>query len=143
VPVFALQCAVFGIVRRRRAGGGKVRNAIERSILGRFAADALKEYGDRPQGLYVFDYLFEDCGEGDESGEDDGEVSVDLDVAVVLADGDWSYLDEKKRLVSHTFDILLATDVLIRAWPLPASAWHDPSTYRNPSLVRLMKRRGA
>jgi hypothetical protein len=117
-------------------------NAIERSILGRFSADALNEYGDRLRGLYVFDYLFDEYGQddADESGEDDGEVSVDLDVAVVLADGDWSFLDEKKRLIALTFDILLETDVFIRAWPLPASAWRDPSSYSNPSLVRAIKR---
>jgi len=104
-------------------------NAIEGSILGRFSADARKEYGDRLRGLYVFDCLFDERGQdnADESGEDDGEVSVDLDVAVVLADGDWSFLDEKKRLIALTFNILLETDVFIRAWPLPASAWHDQS----------------
>jgi hypothetical protein len=109
-------------------------NAIEKSILGRFTADALKAYGDRLRGLYVFDYLF------DEAGEDNDEVSVDLDVAVVLADGDWRFLDEKKRLASLTFQLLLDSDTYIRAWPLPASAWHDPSTYDNPALVRDIKR---
>jgi hypothetical protein len=105
-------------------------NAIEKSILGRFSVAALKEYGDRLRGLYVFDYLF------DESGADDDEVAVDLDVAVILADGDWSFLDEKKRLIALTFNILLETDVFIRAWPLPASAWRNPSSYSNPSRDR-------
>lgn len=65
-------------------------NVIEKSILGRFQADALREYGDRLRGLYVFDYPFDD------DSVNDDEVSVDLDVAVVLADDNWRFLDEKE-----------------------------------------------
>jgi hypothetical protein len=97
-------------------------NTLERSVLGRFSAEVQGAYGARVLGLYAFDYLFE------ESGEDDDEISVDVDVAVVLADGEWTLLDEKKRLIEITFDILLETEVYIRAWPLPASAWRDPPT---------------
>jgi hypothetical protein len=108
-------------------------NAQQRSVLDRFSADALVQYGARLQGLYAFDYL----GEDDEP--DDDEISVDIDVAVVLADGNWRFLEEKKRLVEVTFKILLDSGTYIRAWPLPVSAWHDPSTYSNPSLVELIK----
>jgi hypothetical protein len=108
-------------------------NAQQRTLLGRFAADVQGMYGERLLGLYAFDYLFEDDG-------DDDEISVDIDVAVVLADGDWAFLEEKKRLVEITFKVLLETEVYIRAWPLPASAWRDPSTYSNPTLVQEIKR---
>jgi hypothetical protein len=90
-------------------------NAQQRNVLERFSADALEKYGARLQGLYALDYL----GDDDE-GEDD-EVSVDIDVAVVLADDDWRFLEEKKRLVEVTFKILLDTGIYVRAWPLPAS----------------------
>ena len=102
--------------------------------LRRFSAEARVAYGDRLRGLYAFEYLHED-------DEDDDEVSVGADVAVVLVDGDWSFLEEKKQLARLTFDILLDTEVYVRAWPLPASAWRDPSTHGNPSLVREIKRR--
>jgi hypothetical protein len=108
-------------------------NSRQRNVLGRFSADAQKLYGERLLGLYVFDYLFD-------GSVDDDEISVDVDVAVVLADGDWGFLEEKKRLVEVTFKILLDTEVYIRAWPLPVSAWRDPSTYSNPTLVREIKR---
>lgn len=108
-------------------------NSRERDVLGRFSAQARKAYGDRLVGLYAFDYLF------DESGDDD-EISVNVDVAVILADGDWTLLEEKKRLVELTFDILPDTEIYVRAWPLPASAWREPSTYDNPTLVREIKR---
>jgi hypothetical protein len=88
-------------------------NAQQRSLLGRFAADVQRVYGERLVGLYAFDYLFED-----DVGDDD-EISVDLDVAVVLADGDWRFIEEKKRLVEVTFKVLLDTGIYIRAWPLP------------------------
>ena len=105
----------------------------ENELLRRFAADVRRHYGDRLLGMYVFDYLF---GEGD-----DDEISVDADVAVVLADGEWGFLDEKKELVQFSYEILLESEFYIRAWPLPASAWRDPSTYPNPGLVSEIKRR--
>jgi|RhiMetdeSRZDD1v2_1073273.scaffolds.fasta_scaffold2399133_2 hypothetical protein len=108
-------------------------NPQKSKLLSRFSASVRKEYGDRLLGLYVFDYLFGDSG-------DDDEVSADTDVAVILTDGDWNFLEEKKRLVRLTFEILLDTEVYIRAWPLPASAWADPSTHANPVLVRDIKR---
>jgi hypothetical protein len=89
-------------------------NAQQRRVLERFSADVLERYGARLQGLHAFDYL----GEDDE-GEDD-EVSVDIDVAVVLADDDWRFLEEKKRLVKVTFKILLDTGIYVRAWPMSA-----------------------
>ena len=107
-------------------------NTQRSELLSRFSAGVRREYGDRLRGLYVFDYLF------GESADDD-EVSVDTDVAVILTDGDWSFLEEKKRLVRLTFDILLDTEVYIRAWPLSASAWNDPSTHANPQLMRDIK----
>jgi hypothetical protein len=107
-------------------------NTLERSVLGRFSAEVQKAYGARVLGLYAFDYLLK------ESGEDE-EISVDVDVAVVLADGEWTLLEEKKRLIEITFDVLLETEVYIRAWPLPISAWRNPSTYANPELIRDIK----
>ncbi len=105
---------------------------LERSILGRFSSEVRRAYGERLLGMYAFDYLFED-------GHED-EISVDIDVAVILADGDWTFIDEKKRPVEFTFDVLLENEVYIRAWPLPVSAWRDPATYANPDLVRGIKR---
>jgi hypothetical protein len=89
-------------------------NAHQSNVLERFSADALEKYGARLHGLFAFDYL------GNDDGGEDDEVSIDIDVAVVLADDDWRFLDEKKRLVEITFKILLDTGLYIRAWPLPA-----------------------
>jgi hypothetical protein len=105
---------------------------LERGILGRFSSEIRKADGDRLVGIYAFDYLFED-------GHED-EVSVDIDVAVVQADGDWTFIDEKRRLVEFTFNVLIENEVYIRAWPLPASARRDPATYANPDPVRGIKR---
>jgi hypothetical protein len=106
-------------------------NSPKDELLNRFAADVQRHYGDRVLGIYVFDYLLDE-------GDDD-EISVDADVAVVLSDGDWRFLDEKKQLVRLTFDILVETGFYIRAWPFPVSAWRDPSAYSNPRLVREIK----
>jgi hypothetical protein len=107
--------------------------ARDNGILDRFSADAQKAYGKRLLGLYVFDYLLAEAGDADD-------MSVDMDVAVILADDGWVFLDEKKRLVELTFDILVDTEVYIRAWPLSASAWRDPSTDANSALIQEIKR---
>jgi hypothetical protein len=108
-------------------------NSPKNKLLQRFAADVRRHYGDRVLGIYAFDYLFDE-------GDDD-EISADADVAIVLSDGDWRFLDEKRQLVRLAFDILMETEFYIRAWPFPVSAWRDPSRYSNPRLVREIKQR--
>jgi hypothetical protein len=111
--------------------GGKEMSSREAEALGRFAADVRGHYGKHLLGVYLF---------GRRPIDDEEEEAGDVEVAVVLADGDWQFLDEKKQLVRLTFDILVDTDLYIRAWPLPASAWRDPSTYRDPAFIQEIKR---
>lgn len=106
----------------------------EAEALTRFAADVRRHYRDRLLGVYLF-------GRGSTDDADEEDEEGDAEVAVVLADGDWRFLDEKTELVGLTFDILLDTEFYIRAWPLPASAWRDPSTYSDPAFIEEIQRR--
>lgn len=98
-------------------------------VLQRFANDLHRQYGDRLMGVYRFT----------EHTPIDEEEEIDLDVAVILADGAWSFREEKKKLARLTFDVLMETELYIRTWPVPLSAWLDPATSENPVLIRDMK----
>ncbi len=94
-------------------------------------ADTLRPvYGERLRGVY----LFGSRARGDHTPESDA------DVAVVLADGDWNYWDEKMRLADLEYDTIIATGAEPQGWPVRESEWLNPERHRNPELVRAMQR---
>ncbi len=94
-------------------------------------ADTLRPvYGERLRGVY----LFGSRARGDHTPESDA------DVAVVLADGDWDYWDEKMRLADLEYDTIIATGAEPQGWPVRESEWLNPERHRNPELVRAMQR---
>jgi uncharacterized protein len=98
--------------------------------LDRFATSVRAHYGERLRGLY----LFGSRARGDHTPDSDA------DVAVVLADDDWDYWDEKTALTDIAYSILIETGAETQGWPVTESAWLDPESHRNPSLVRAMRR---
>ncbi|KAB2873784.1 MAG: nucleotidyltransferase domain-containing protein [Pseudorhodoplanes sp.] len=97
-----------------------------------FAAAARRHYGARLKGLY----LFGSRARGDHTPESD------VDVAVVLADGDWTFWQEKMRLSDLTYDVVISTGADVQAWPIRESEWRNPDIHLNPSLARAMRRDG-
>jgi predicted nucleotidyltransferase len=95
-----------------------------------FARAIREAYGNRVKGLY----LFGSRARGDHTPESDA------DVAVVLADGEWSVWDEKMRLADIEYAIIIATGAEPQGWPVRESEWENPSLHRNPALVRAMRR---
>jgi antitoxin ChpS len=87
-------------------------------------------YGERLRGVY----LFGSRARGDHTAESDA------DVAVILADGDWTYWDEKMRLADLEYDTIIATGAEPQGWPVRESEWLNPERHRNPELVRAMQR---
>jgi hypothetical protein len=87
-------------------------------------------YGERLRGVY----LFGSRARGDHTPESDA------DVAVVLADGDWDYWNEKMRLADLEYDTIIATGAEPQGWPVRESEWLNPVRHRNPELVRAMRR---
>jgi antitoxin ChpS len=97
-----------------------------------FAAAVRRHYGDRLRGLY----LFGSRARGDHTPESDA------DVAVVLADGDWRVLSEKKVLSRLGYDLVVDTGTDIQAWPIRESEWREPERHHNPAFARAIRADG-
>jgi predicted nucleotidyltransferase len=52
-------------------------------------------------------------------------VSSDLDLVVVLNDGDWDPIHERHRLSDISYDTLIDADLDIHAWPVARSEWES------------------
>ena len=103
--------------------------AVDRAVR-EFARKVRGAYGDRVKGIF----LFGSRARGDHTPESD------VDVAVVLADGDWRVFDEKMRLADIEYDIIIDTGVEPQGWPISESEWRHPELHDNPPLVRAMRR---
>lgn len=103
-----------------------------RRALRRFAAIAREHYGARLKGLYLFG----------SRARGDHHPHSDVDVAVVLQDGDWRSWNEVRTLSDLTYDLLIEDGADIQAIPIRVSEWEEPSRHANPSLVRTARRDG-
>jgi antitoxin ChpS len=103
-----------------------------KSALRKLAAASQRHYGARFQGIHFI---------APDSEMENEETEPDAEVVVVLADGDWQFMTEKLQLAGLAFDILLETEVYIRAWPMAISSWRDPKSHRDPAFVQDLKRR--
>ena len=103
--------------------------AVDRAVRD-FARALAQAYGDRLKGLY----LFGSRARGDHTRESDA------DIAVVLADGDWSVWNEKMRIAAMEYDTIVGTGAEPEGWPVRDSEWHNPDLHRNPALIRAMRR---
>ena len=100
-----------------------------REVLRRPVGDLRSHYGDRLQGIYLVDTR-------DLYNENE---QADAEVVVVLADGNWRPIDERKALVHLTYNSLLESELYIPALPVPLAAWQDPSTVSDPASILAIK----
>ena len=100
--------------------------------LRRFVADVKRHYGNRLTGLYLTG----------SRARGDHHPHSDVDVAVILEDGDWRSWDESGVLSDLSYGRLIEDGVDIQGVAIPASHWEEPSRHSNPSLVRTMRRDG-
>jgi uncharacterized protein len=105
-------------------GDGEVEDTLRA-----FARSVEAAYGERLLGLY----LFGSRARGDHSPESDA------DIAVVLADGEWRFWDEKLRLVDFGFEVGRDTRLYIQPWPFRAREWEEPDRSTDAALVRAAK----
>ena len=108
-----------------------VDQAAERA-LAEFSTAIRRHYGDRLVGLY----LFGSRARGDHVPDSD------VDVAVVLSDREMDFWQEKMTLADLAYEPIAASEIHVQGWPVAASAWRQPETHRNPSLIRAMRRDG-
>ena len=95
-----------------------------------FAVAMCAAYGDRLDGLFLFG----------SRARGDHEPFSDVDVAVVLRDGDWGLVREARRLARLAHEVLIETGVEIQAWPVSRAAWDDPASHAESELVESMRR---
>ena len=105
--------------------------AVERALAD-FVAAIRRHYGERLLGLY----LFGSRARGDHAPDSD------VDVAVVLADSKIDFWREKMALADLAFEPIAASGIHVQGWPVASSAWDEPETHHNPSLIRAMRRDG-
>ena len=104
--------------------------AEERGALDAFVAAVRQHYGVRLVDIFVF---------GSRARGDANEDS-DVDLAIILQDGDWTFWTEKLQLSDRVHDALVEHELYIQAWPVRYSEWLDPGKHRNPRFVASMKR---
>jgi len=61
-------------------------------------------------------------------------------VAVVLADGDWRFWDEKMKLVDLAYHVSLDQNLTIQPWPFRESEWKGREPSPHGELVRSARR---
>jgi predicted nucleotidyltransferase len=101
-----------------------------RGALRRVAEEIRRRYGARLRGLYLFG----------SRARGDHRPDSDADLAVVLADGDWRYWDEKISLVDLIFDLNFDVNLYVQPWPFSESEWSDPEGSPQAKLLRSAQR---
>lgn len=98
--------------------------------LARFARDLRRHYGERLQGVYLFG----------SRARGDHRPDSDVDVAVVLADGEWVPWAERWTLNRMAYEPGLDSGLFIQVWVFSASQWNDAGPRDATDLVHSAKR---
>lgn len=98
----------------------------ERQALGALVGAVRVHYGKRLHDVLVFG----------SRARGEGRSDSDVDVAVVLRDGNWDYWDEKLHLVDLSWKALWDAELIVEPWLVTKAVWDDPDLHRNPHFVR-------
>jgi uncharacterized protein len=104
----------------------------ERKALDDYVTAVRKHYGRRLVDILVFG----------SRARGDARHDSDLDLAVVLEDGDWRFWEEKWALAGLAYDVLLAHELYVQPWPITRSAWESPAGDRRQRLLEEIHRDG-
>ena len=102
----------------------------ERAALEAFVAGVRAHYGARLVDIFVFG----------SRARGDATPDSDVDLAIILQDGDWRFWPEKMALSDFVHDALVDHGLYIQAWPIQLAEWSMPAMHRNPRFVENMKR---
>lgn len=102
----------------------------QKTALATYVALVRERYGERLVDLVVF---------GSRARGDHHDAS-DLDLAIVLRDGDWDYWTERFWLLDGAYQSFIDVGLRISPRPVRQTAWINPDAHGNPRLVRNMRR---
>lgn len=98
----------------------------ERKALGDYVASVRRHYGPSLVDVLVFG----------SRARGEARADSDVDLAVILDDGEWRFWDEKRFLTDLAFDAMLTPSGLwIQAWPVSRSAWQEEDLRKVPFFV--------
>jgi predicted nucleotidyltransferase len=97
----------------------------ERKALDDFVAAVRSHYGARLVDVLVFG----------SRARGDARADSDVDLAIILEDGDWVFWDEKMLLSDLAYDALLEPGLYIQPWPVSRSAWSEQDLRKVPFFV--------
>lgn len=101
----------------------------ERKALDDYVAAVRQHYGERLVDVLLFG----------SRARGDYHPDSDLDLAVILEDGDWSVWDETWFLSGLAYDALIDEGLHIQPLPVRRSAWEEPALHHNPHLINAMR----
>jgi uncharacterized protein len=101
----------------------------EHLALEAFVASVRRHYGPRLVDIVVF---------GSRARGDATEES-DIDIALILHDGDWTLWAEKQQLADFIHDALVEHEFYIQAWPVRHSEWLEPSKGANAKFIEAIR----
>ena len=97
--------------------------------LRRFVEEVRGRYGSDLKGVFLFG----------SRARGDNRPDSDADVAVVIADGDWSEIAESVSMANETFGILVDQSLDIQPRAIAESHWLDPDSDGEAWLVRKIR----
>ncbi len=104
----------------------------EHKALESYVAAVRKHYGPRLVDILLFG----------SRARGDARPDSDMDVAVILEDGEWKFWDEKWLLAGLAYDVLLEHDMFVQPWPIARSAWEAPAGDRRQRLIEEIQKDG-
>ena len=102
----------------------------ELKALDDYVAAVRRHYGARLVDILIFG----------SRARGDARPDSDVDLAVILEDGDWRFWDEQWLLSGLAYEALIDEGLFIQPWPVRRSAWEEPALHHNPRLIKAMRR---
>jgi predicted nucleotidyltransferase len=97
----------------------------ERKALDDFVADVRQHYGTRLVDILVFG----------SRARGDARPDSDVDLVVILQDGNWEFREEMMLLSDMAYDAMVDPGIWIQAWPVARSIWEEDDLRKVPFFV--------
>jgi uncharacterized protein len=102
----------------------------ERKALDDYVGAVRAHYGARLVDILVFG----------SRARGDARPDSDVDLVVILEDGDWKLSDEQWFLADLAYEPLIDDAIYIQPLAVRRSTWHEPALHGNPALIEAIQR---